>query len=130
MKTDMDEFLNKIFEKAVQNGVKRKDLKRFSQIKATTVVKYDQRPFSIKYTFLIISLVVGLFAAGLPKEAYNEPVEYLKDLFAARVFDYNGKCFFHRSYLTFDVLRPVLKCGMCRNITEVGYRHLLYCFCI
>lgn len=127
MNTDLDRHLNKIFEKALQNGVNQKDLKRLAKIKNSDItVKYDQQPYNIKYAFLIISLVVGLFSAGLPNEAFNEPIAYMRDLFAARVLDVNAACLFSRSYLTTDLFRPVNNCVMCRNVTKVCLIYFTY----
>lgn len=127
MKTDLDGKLNTIFEKALQCGVNQKELKKLAKIKTPPngrlAVKYDKRPFNIKYTLLVTSLVVGLFSAGLPNEAFHEPITYMIDLFATHL---NESCLLHPSYLTIDLLRPVDSCGMCRNVSEVSISILVY----
>lgn len=126
MKPDLD----KIFEKALQNGVNQKDLRRIAKIKTLKngylAVKYDQQPFNIKYTLLVLSLVVGLFAAGLPNEAFHEPLTYLRDLFAAHVVDLSGNCLLSsQTSLTLELFRPVDSCDGCRNVTKVCVRLLI-----
>ena len=124
MKPDLDEHLYAIFTKALQKGVNQRDLMRLTEIKipqnGSITVKYNEQPLNFKYTLFIISFMVSLFAAGLPNYALQEPISYMKELFAEHVLDVNGTCLFGRSYLTTDLFRPVDSCAMCRSVKKVG----------
>jgi len=121
----MDSRLNKLFTNASEAGFNREELKEITQLKKKVKTKHIAEPTNVKYYACVTALIVVLFAAGFPKHAFKSPKKYLIELFLDTVYDPEGKCLVNPSQLKFDVLRPVLKCDMCRNITEVGIFTLL-----
>ena len=126
----MDSHLAKLFTVASEAGINQKELKEISQLKKKVKPKHLTEPINVKFYGFIFGLIVLLFVAGFPKTAFRRPKEYLINLFYNTVYDPEDKCLVNPSRINFDVLRPIIKCDMCRNITEVCILFIDLHFCV
>uniref|UniRef100_A0A069DMI1 Cupin like domain containing protein n=1 Tax=Clytia hemisphaerica TaxID=252671 RepID=A0A069DMI1_9CNID len=115
----MEANLQSLFTNALRNGIPQNQLQRISRVENSIKPKYTTKPVNKKYYMMIFSIICVLLAAGIPQEHYGQPLQYLNALFKVRVFDPFGKCWLHPSYTTYDLMRPIAKCDVYRNLSEV-----------
>ena len=119
MEKRMEANLQSIFNNALLNGIPQSKLQQISRIEKSVTPKYATKPVNKKYYMILFSMICLLLAANIPQEHYGQPLQYIVALFKARVFDPSGKCWLHPSYTSYDLMRPIAKCDVYRNISEV-----------
>lgn len=114
----METELATLLANAVQSGVQQKQLREITKVNTKSTPKYLAQPKNYKQYFYITAIIAVLLTVGLPSRAFKTPVKYLYQSFYSTVYDPEGTCLVSSGQMTFDIVRPIVSCDICKGMTD------------
>ena len=116
----MDAQLEDLFATAlVTGGLQRDELRKASNVDKKVKPKGLKKPIDYRYISYIFGVIVILLALGTPKYAYKAPIKYIREYFEDYVYSSEANCLVSHSSTSIEATRPIVKCSMCKGVTEV-----------
>lgn len=106
-----------LFTKALDDGLKANDIKISAKLRRDLKEKNTSKP-GYQRIVILGTIIAVLLALRISKDAYNDPVKYLKGL-GREVYSKDSQCLLTNHETTIEITRKPVECSICDGITTM-----------